>query len=182
MHSRIKKLIFFPISCAALFAAGSIVGIVINGHSASMARQEAKRALTLPKIVSKVGKLEVVSAMIVRAGTPDAAVAVEIRNNSDLAVMAVDLSTRDEVNSGGITREGLDDPDKPGIVIEPHGSITMEIGLSEMIPDVPLVISGVTFADGTEDGEEWALELMRKNRARAKAKRENAKKKGNAPQ
>ncbi len=103
---------------------------------------------------------------------PDAAVGVEIRNNSDVAVMAVEISTRDNADSAAVTKDGLDDPDNPQVIIEPRGTIIMKMGLGEMLPGVPLVVSGATFADGGEEGEEWSLRAMRAVRTRRKAQRE----------
>jgi hypothetical protein len=59
----------------------------------------------MPQVFSKVKKLEVVRAWIENPGTDAAGVAVEIRNNSEKDVMAVDLMC----GEGGVTKNGLTD-------------------------------------------------------------------------
>ena len=119
----------------------------------------------MPSVFSKVKNLEVVRAWIEGAGTPAVSAAVEIRNNSDKAVMAVDLVC----GEGGITRNGLTDEEHPVVVIQPHGTTTVEMGFGEMTFGAPLVISAVTYADGTEEGEEASLKAMHMARAHDRA-------------
>lgn len=183
MNSLTKKpkytwVLALTISVIAVVSGATLskVGITTSG---GQSRQEQKRVNKLPQVISRVRHLEVVNVKVVKIGESDGA-EVEIRNNSDLAVMSVTISTKDKVNSGGVTREGFDDPDNPKIVIEPHGTTIITMGFGEMIPDVPLVVSAATFADGTEDGDSSDLEMVRAGRAHQKARREA--KKGGSPE
>lgn len=131
----------------------------------------------LPPVLSIIKNLQVVSVREVYTGTPAAGVEVEIFNNSAKPVMAVDLVA----GEGAITRNGLSDEENPIVVIEPFGTTTIMMSFGEMTPGAPLVVSAVTYADGSEEGDERSLRIMHKirerNRAVMKAKRE--KQKGN---
>jgi hypothetical protein len=128
----------------------------------------------MPLVFSKIPSLEVVKATIIDADTPAARVAVEIRNNSDRIVMAVDLVS----GEGGVTKSGLSDEDNPIVVIEPHGTTTIKMGFGEMTPGAPLVVNAVTYADGMEEGDESSLKVMHSgrdhNRAVSRARKEAA--------
>lgn len=172
MKTPTRSLILLSVTSVVLFSIGSVIGDALKAGGSHAARQGARRVTEMPQVISKVRHLEVTGAALLNEGMSNAAVGVEIRNNSDVAVMAVEISTRDKANSAAVTKDGLDDPDNPQVIIEPHGTITMKMGLGEMIPGVPLVVSGATFADGGEDGEEWSLRAMRAVRVRRKAQRE----------
>ena len=133
---------------------------------------------SMPQVFSKVKNLEVVNAWIEDPGTPAVRAVVEIRNNSDKAVMAVDLVC----GEGGITRSGLTDEEHPIVVIKPHETTTMEMTFGSMTFGAPLVVSAVTYADGTEEGEEASLKAMHMvrahDRAEVKARKEREAQKG----
>ena len=119
-------------------------------------------------ISPRSAKLKVVGATVRDPGTPAATAVVEIRNKSDLAVMTVQISTKSTKDGGDWTSfgiDGLEDPDNVGVVIPPNGTKTLEMRLSNMIPDVPLVVSAAFFADGTEAGDKWSLDAIRAVRA-----------------
>lgn len=149
-----------------LFGVMLITASVISGGVFSAKRQQPKkeqerrRVTSMPQVFSKVKKLEVVRAWIEDAGTPAVRAAVEIRNNSDKAVMAVDLMC----GEGGVTRNGLTDEENPIVVIKPHDTAIVEMNFGAMTFGAPLVVSAVTYADGTEEGDEFSLKLMRKAR------------------
>lgn len=148
---RDRRLIFFA---AAILVIASVVGAVV--FSKAKKQQPRERASSIPPVYSKIKNLEVVSATIIDPGTDAARVAVEIRNNSDKAVMAVDLVS----GEGGVTRSGLSDEDNPIVVIQPHGTTTIKMNFGEMTPGAPLVVSAVTYADGMEQGDEASLKVM----------------------
>lgn len=141
----------------AVMAVVSVVGVGVLSKRSESQRQ---RVTSIPPVCSKVKALEVVSFKIINENTPAAGVSVEIRNNSYKAVMAVDLVC----GEGAITKNGLTDEENPIVVIEPYGTTTIEMGFGEMSPDAPLVVSAVTYADGTEEGDEESLRIMHKIR------------------
>jgi hypothetical protein len=133
-------------------------GVLSQRRESRESRQQAVTAI--PPAFSKIRTLEIVSTKIINENTPAAGVSVEIRNNSDRTVMAVDLVC----GEGAITKNGLTDEDNPIVVIEPFGTITIQMGFSEMTPGAPLVVSAVTYGDKTEEGDEQSLRIMHKFR------------------
>ncbi|HMG75893.1 MAG TPA: hypothetical protein VK582_20500 [Pyrinomonadaceae bacterium] len=157
-----------------LFASMLIAASLISAGAFSAKRQQPKKqwpkepsVTSMPPVFSKVKKLEVIKAWIVNPGTPAAGVRVEIRNNSDQDVMAVDLAC----GEGGVTKNGLEDEEHPIVVIKPHDTTTVEMNFGEMTFGAPLVVGGVIYGDGTEDGDEASLKPMHIMRAHDRAQR-----------
>ena len=154
-----------------IFAATLITAAVITVGGFSMKRQqtkkqqERKRVTELPLVISHVSRLHVENISVKNPGTPDATAVIKIRNDSNLAVMAVEISTKNDVDSAAVNEDGLEDSENPHVVIPPNGTITLEMPFTNMIPDVPLVVSGAVFADRSEDGDKWSLDAMRGVRA-----------------
>jgi len=156
-----------------LFAAAIFVtACVIGGAVISARRQQPKKQLhpkdwlvSIPPLSSKIKDLEIINARIVRPGSEEPGVAFEILNQSDRAVMAVSITC----GEAGITKDGLDNEDHPSIVIDPHGVLTAEMN-DELTPGASIVISAATFKDGTEEGSESSLKLMRGMRAHERAR------------
>ena len=69
--------------------------------------------------------------------------------------MAVDVVA----GESGITKNGLTDQEHPLVVIEPYGTTKMEIPIGFADPGAALVVSAVTYADGTEEGEAESLKV-----------------------
>jgi hypothetical protein len=158
---------------AAVLVSASVVGAVVFSARRQEPKQHRKEWLTsVPLVLSKVKDLEIVNARIVRPNTDVPGVAFEIRNNSNRAVMAVRITS----GESGISKDGLEDEDNPIVIIEPYGTLTAEMN-DELTRNAPIMISSATFADGTEEGSEFSVELMRKLRARDRA-RHKAEKQG----
>jgi hypothetical protein len=155
-----KWLLLVPI---VAIATGITVGVFSAKRQVS---KQQKRVTELPEVKSHVPRLKVVGVSIKDPGTPAARAVVEIFNNSLLAVMAVEISTKNRGDSGAVNIDGLTDPGNPIVVIEPWGRTTLEMNFGEMIPDAPLVISAAIFEDGTEEGDKWSLDAMKGSRAK----------------
>jgi hypothetical protein len=144
-------------------------------------KQETKQVTVVPKIISKVKNLEVISTAIKRQGEPSAVVVIEIRNNSDKPIIAIAIESGDEKDAAGVSTDGFKSGDEPpSIILPPHGTITMEMPLSNLLPGKPLKIAGVMYADETEDGDELTRKTIRGHKESAKAK--GSAKKGEPPQ
>lgn len=153
--------------------------LLVSGVVSKKQESHGPRVTSIPKTYSKIKGLEVVSVKAINEGTPAAGVAVEIKNNSDKEVMAVDLVCGD----GAVTKNGLTDEENPITVIKPYGTVIVEMTFSEMTFGAPLVVSAVTYADGTEEGDEHSLRIMHKirDRDRARLRAERAAHKGEKP-
>ncbi len=134
-------------------------------------QQEANQVAAVPKVISRVKDLEVISTAIKRQSEPSAAVAIVIRNNSDKPIIAIAIESGDEKDAAGISTDGFKNGDEPpSVILPPHGTITMEMALGSLLPGKPLKVAGVMYADETEDGEELTRKTLRGHRDKAKAK------------
>lgn len=167
-----RRLLFLA---ALSLAAISIIGAAVFSKVEKLQKREY--VTSIPRVFSLVKNLEVIGVTAVRTESPAAGIAVQIRNNSGLAVMAVDLVA----GEGGLTKNGLTDEEHPIVVIEPYGTTVVEMSFSEMTPGTPLVVSAATYADGTEVGDASSLDSMHKVRAHDKAKRLAEKKGSTVP-
>jgi hypothetical protein len=178
-----KLLIFLS---AAILTAASVVAAGVFSGMKQETKQETKRkkavplqaelVTTLPAVVSKVKDLEVEGVAIVRQRTPEAAIAITIRNNSPFAVMALDISSGDRNDFSSLGLDGLADPDDPQVVIGPYNTKTIEWRLDAILEGYDVVISAASFSNGFEDGEPRELEMMHRDREASKAKRDASKK------
>jgi hypothetical protein len=158
---------------AGIAVLGSLIasGVLSQERGEVRKPQEPRKTVSaIPPTFSKVKTLQIVSTKVINENTPAIGVAVEIRNNSPKAVMAVDLVCGD----GAITKNGLTDADKPIVVIEPFGTTTIEMTFGEMTYGAPLVISAATYQDGTEEGDEESLGIMHKVRERDRERMKTA--------
>ena len=167
MPGRTVKQKWIFLSAAILITTFVItVGVFSARRQQPNEQKKQKRVIELPQVISHVPKLHIVSVIVKNLGTPEAMAQVEILNTSHLAVMCLEISTKNRAgDSGAVNDDGLTDPDKPQVVIPPYGTKTLEISFSEMVPDAPLVLSAAVFADGTEEGDQWSRDAIRAVRA-----------------
>lgn len=175
-----RKLIFL---CAGILIVASVVtaAVLTARRQRPNPQKPQKRVVQLPEVVSHVPKLRIVNIDVKNPGTPQASAVVEILNTSNLPVMAVEISTKNQAgDSGAVNSDGLDDPDNPQVVIPPFGTTKLEMNFSEMVPDAPLALSGAVFGDGSEEGDRWSLETMRifRNKRQQSLRAEREKQKG----
>lgn len=184
-----KRLVFLGV---LVLTGGFTISFLTARQIASTRQQEQKPVIsqdTLPKIISKVKNLEIVSATVKPDAASDPIVTIEIKNNSPLAVYYFALTNGTIKKSEyGKTLDGLDVDGDPHVVIQPYGTKTMDIPLINLDGDYPLVLSAAGFSDGSDDGDASVIERMRdmraRNKARRAAEREKAKqetKKGDKP-
>lgn len=169
--------------CAGLLIVASVVTAgAFNARRQRPSQKPQKKVLALPPVISHVPKLRIANVNVENPGTPEARAVIEILNTSHLAVMSVEISTKNKGDSGAVGVDGLTDPNDPKVVIPPFGTTTIHMNFGEMIPDAPLVISAAEFADGTEEGDEWSLKSMRAGRKRHQEQLRQEKKQKGASQ
>jgi hypothetical protein len=173
MTNRTVKRKWILLSAATLITASVVTaGVFSARRQQANEKKQPKRVVELPAVISHVPKLNIVGISVRNPGTPDAIAVIEILNTSHLPVMSVEISTKNQAgDSGAVNEDGLDDPDRPQVVIPPYGTKTLEISFSEMVPDAPLVLSAAVFGDGSEDGDQWSRDAMRVGRAHHQALR-----------
>ncbi|HEV7475581.1 MAG TPA: hypothetical protein VGN90_16115 [Pyrinomonadaceae bacterium] len=170
-----KRLVFF-------FATVLLTVLAVSLGVSSKIRQEpkqekrgvplkAERVTTLPAVLSKVKDLQVAGATLLNKGTPQAAVAIDIINNSDQPVISFELTSGDDDDWSSLGIDGREDPDNPIVSIPPHSLKTFTWFLNQVLKGYPIVITGASFANGTEDGEARSLQIMRKDIERNRARK-----------
>jgi hypothetical protein len=156
-----RKFVFV---CVSLLFAGSVIfaGVFRAPRQSPTQQKPQKRVTELPLVISHVPRLKIVSVTVRDADTPNPIAVVEILNKTNLAVTAVQLSTKDEAgDSGAVYEDGRQDPANPYVVIPPHGTKKMEMGFGQMVADAPLILSAATFEDGSEEGDKWCLDVIK---------------------
>lgn len=143
----------------------SIVSVVVLSARRQHPKTKQREWLTsVPQLASKVKNLEIINPRIVRQDTDAPGVAFEILNNSNRAVMAIEVSC----GRGSIAKDGLEDDENPTVIIEPYGTLSAEMS-GELDPGKPIVITAAIFDDKKEEGEKSSLDLMHKVRLRQRA-------------
>jgi hypothetical protein len=137
---------------------------------------KAESVDSVPQVSSKVKNLEIASVRITKQGTAQAALAIDIVNNTDQPVMSLELTSGDDYDFSSLGLDGIANPDEPKVQIPPRSLKTVEWPLSAILKGYPIRISAAIFADGKEAGEASSIEAMRNDHVRAKSRREALKK------
>lgn len=154
-----KKHIFILVSVIAIVAIISFVAF--KSFDSKINSKEEPQATQLPPIISKIKTLEVVNARIINPGTRDALVLIDVKNNSPRPIVSVNVESGDKKDTSGTMISGFG-IDPPKIIIEPFGMYTLDFPITSIIRGLPIRISGVIYANGSEDGEPRSRENMRK--------------------
>jgi hypothetical protein len=158
MKAHIKKLLFPVAICLILFPA-----LYIWGMGAAKQKQ-----VKLPKVVSEAKGIEIVN---VKVKEPHSLI-VTLRNNSEKPVVALTLETGDYKDGDGVSEAGYKEGDEPdSVIIKPHETYDMDMPLSYLRPNGLVRVSGVIYADDTEEGNKGTIELMRDQKKHVKAER-----------
>ncbi|HYY94827.1 MAG TPA: hypothetical protein VE713_09940 [Pyrinomonadaceae bacterium] len=160
----------------SLFALGVIILVSASVLGIAMGTRSVKRGQiqrepvtdTLPPVSSKVKGLEVVNAGIKHQGEPGAEAFLVIKNKSDVGVTAYTVTFGD----ASVGKDGGLSTDEPVVIIEPHGKTTLSFPLSNLEKGVPIVVTGVFYADGSEEGLPIILKWMHDDRVQEKEKRD----------
>ncbi len=186
------RLVFFV---AALMLATSILAAVgfrsvrgkkllENYHAQKQFLKHVKpeEVTKLPNITSQIKGLEIVSVTISDMATPQAALVVEVRNNTDLSVACLNFFTQsaDKVDMASPHDDGLENPAEPQVLIPPHGSKLFKWPTTALLDlQFPIAITAVSFVNdsGTviESGDPFIQKVYLEERQRSKAQREAAK-------
>lgn len=157
--------ILVVVSAVALTKSSRKIPIQLQDH------QETKQTVdTLPLIISQVKDIEVAKATLKDKGTATPVARLEIKNKSNKPVIAISVEIGDPEEAEGITTSGFKEGDEPpSVIIEPQGSITVELPLNNAKPGDPIRVSAVVYADDSEDGEKTALETIHAQREHHKS-------------
>ena len=145
----------------------------INPSTLSKDKQEKSQTVdTLPLIISQVTGIEVVKAQLKNPGTVNPIAVLELKNKTGKPVIAVSVEIGEPEEAGGITVNGFKEGDElPSVIMEPDGSIKVELSLENAKPGEPIRVSGAVYVDDSEDGEKTALETIHAQREHTKSEK-----------
>lgn len=166
-----KKQLFILLTAIVSSIAIAVFAFTILKNNADARKQDELQNQI--RVVNNTRNLEVLDVKIRSSGDGRFAEAIiEVRNNSDKPIIAIGLESGNEKEASGTNLNGFNDGDvPPSIILKPHESIKINFPLSYIHPGFPIRISGVMYADGTEDGEEITLGTMHKQKEHYKNKR-----------
>src|SRR4051794_20308819 len=114
-------LVFFA---AAILLTASAISLGVFNKIEQETKQKmpvrtlkAEQVNTLPAVVSKVKDLQIAGATLLKQGTSQAAVAIDITNNSDQPVISLEIIAGDANDWSGLGIDGFEDPDNPQVAI-----------------------------------------------------------------
>ena len=141
---------------------------------------QAAKVKAAPPVSSRVKGLEISVVNLINEGTPEAAISIDVTNNRDEAVMALDFVAGKNVYSG-LRIDGLLFEDSPVVVLPPHSLKTFTWSLSEIIEGETIFLAAAVFADGKEEGDKRSLDGIKVHRRHFQQNQRDAKAKSGGP-
>src|ERR1041385_6581386 len=135
-----------------------------------------------PEVKSKVDGLEIAGVTLINQGTPAASIAIDVINNRDEAVMALDFVSSKNGYSGGISMDGLLEESSPRALIPPHSLETFTWGLGAIFEGTTGYLAAAIFADGKEEGDKQSLHGIKIHRFQNQQRRREEKAKNGGQQ
>ena len=142
---------------------------------------EAAKVTVAPEVRSLIKGLDISAVNLIGQGTPEAAVVIDVINQRDEDVMAVDfVAGVGKSTSGGFAMDGLLMEDNPLVIIPRHSLKTFTWNLGSILEGETIILAVAIFSDGKEEGHKHYLNGLKKSRIHYQEKRrkENAKKGG----
>jgi hypothetical protein len=131
----------------------------------SVRTYEAAKVTAAPQVVSRVKDLEISGVTLIDEGTPQAALAIDVINHRDEAVMALDFLAGGAGTTSGLGVDGLLQEDNPLVIVPPHSLKTFNWSLGEILEGGTIRLAAAIFADGREEGEKRSLKGIKNSRA-----------------
>jgi hypothetical protein len=129
----------------------------------------------LPEIISKVESIEVVSTKIENENTDSVVAIIEVRNNSEKAIVAIAVESGNDRDSSGVSVNGFkSENEQPAVILEPNAILKIRFALANVKANAPIRISSVMYLDGTEKGEKAALGTLHRQKEHAKKTKKGA--------
>ena len=126
---------------------------------------EAAKVTAAPEVKSIIKDLEISSVSLIGQGTAEAAVAIDVINNRDEDVMAVDfIAGRGKSTSGGVAMDGLLREDDPLVIIPRHSLKTFTWHLGSFLEGESIFLAAAIFSDGKEKGDKLFVDGLKKSR------------------
>ncbi len=134
----------------------------------------ANKVTATPEVKSDIKGLKIAGVSLVNEGTPEAALAIDVTNNRDQAVMALDFIAG-KSNYSGLRIDGLLQEDNPVVIIPPHSLKTFTWSLGAIMEGEAVSLAAAVFADGMEEGDKRFLAGIKKARIKFQQKQRDQK-------
>ena len=177
-HSQtLKRLVL--ISTLLLLSSVIVVGVYTRASSQKKQNDhprtyEAAKVTAAPEVRSTIKGLDISGVSLINQGTPQAAVVIDVTNQRDESVMALDFVAGKNTYSGlGI--DGLLQEDSPVIIIPPHTLKTFTWFLGEIMEGQTVFLAAAVFANGKEEGDKRSLDGMKIHRRHFQQNQRDAK-------
>lgn len=136
---------------------------------------DAATVTVAPEVVSKIKGLEISGVTLINQGRPDAALAIDVTNNRDEAVMVLDFVAGGDQLASGLGIDGLLEEGQAQIIIPPHTLKTFTWFVSEIIEGHTVFLAAAVFSDGKEEGDKRSLDGLRIQRQHFQQRQRDAK-------
>ena len=173
---------------SGLLVLASVIGAGVYTRVSSQKKQneplrtyEGAKVTAAPEVRSAIKGLDISGVSLINQGTAEAAVSIDVTNNRDEDVMAVDfIAGKGKSTSSGLAMDGLLEEDHPLVIIPRHSLQTFSWNLGSIMEGETISLAAAVFADGKEEGNELFLEGIKKARVKYQEKQraEKAKKGG----
>ncbi len=144
---------------------------------------EAAKVTEAPEVRSDIKGLDIAGVSLLHQGTPEAAITIDVINNRDEDVMAVDfVAGKGKSTSGGIAMDGLLQEDNPSVIIPRHSLKTFTWNLGSILEGETIFLAVAVFSDGKEEGDKRFLNALKKSRIQYQERRREEKAKNGGQQ
>lgn len=134
-----------------------------------------------PDVKSDIKGLEISGVTLINQGTPAAAIAIDVTNQRDEAVMALDFISC-KGDRSGMAMDGLLEEGSPLVIIPPHSLRTFNWGVGGILEGTPVVLAAAVFSDGKEEGDKTSLNGINIGRRQYQQRRREEKARNGGPQ
>jgi hypothetical protein len=132
---------------------------------------DAATVTEAPEVRSLVKGLDITTVTLIDQGTPQAAIVIDVTNQRDEDVMAVDFESGVGKNtSAGISLDGLA-ADEPLVIIPRHSLKSFTWHLGEILQGETAFLAVAVFSDGKEEGDKQCIDRLKQSRIQYQEKR-----------
>ena len=169
-NSRLLRKLFL-ISTLLVLSSAIAAGVYTRASKSEKKQKDhphtydASEVIDPPKVISAVKGLDISAVSLIDQGTPYAAINIDVINQRDEDVMAVDfVAGVGKSSSGGIAMDGLLFEDDPLVIIPRHSLKTFTWHLGEILEGETVVLAVGIFSDGKEEGDKGSVDRLKKSR------------------
>ena len=134
-----------------------------------------------PEVRCTIKGLHISGVRLINQGKPEATVSIDVTNQRDEDVMALDF-VAGKGTSSGLAIDGLLLENNPIVVIPRHSLKTFTWNLGSIIEGETIYLAVAVFSDGKEEGDTHFLEALKKTRLKDQQKRREEKAKNGGRQ